>query len=164
MRKADDAIVNVFFDAVPGGALDNDDVQGSINGVLSGETRRYNVTLAELTDDSEHVRAGSSLIINIPKDFEFLGINSNTGFTIPVGYPVTFPDGSTQIKADLIGILDDDEVYVQFTAKAPIVATTKMYVMHILGTGSTDKSGPTLAIGPLAETVIQVCGSVSGCP
>jgi hypothetical protein len=164
IRKANDAIVNVFFDANPGGALDNNDVQGSILGVLSGETRKYNVTMAELTSDSENVEAGSSLIINIPKDFEFLGIDSNTGFTIPFPYPVTFPDGSTQIKADLISPLDNDELYVQFTAKAPTVPTTKMYVMHILGTGSTDGSSPKLAIGPVSETVIQVCGTIDGCP
>jgi len=104
------------------------------------------------------------LIINIPKDFKFLGIDSNVGFSIPAGYPVTFPDNSVQIKADLIGQLDNEERYVQFTAKAPTITNTTMYVMHILGTGASDKAFPKLSIGPLAETVIQVCGSVSGCP
>ena len=51
---------------------------------------------------------------------------------------------------------------VEFFAKAPTVSSTKMYVMHVLGTGSTTVS-PTYSIGPLGETVLQVCPS-SGCP
>jgi len=132
------------------------------NEVMPGEIRNYNVTLAELTNDSEHIEVGAQLIINIPKDFEFLGVVSNTGFTVPP--PTIFPDGSTQIVGTLTGILDDGSRYIEFSAKAPSEGTTKMYVMHILGTGSTDKSGPKLAIGPVAETVIQVCGVLDGCP
>ena len=161
LRKSDDAIVNAFF-STPPGSTSNSDVQGSILGVMPGEIRNYNVTLAELTNDSEHIEAGAQLIINIPKDFEFLGVVSNTGFTVPP--PTIFPDGSTQIVGTLTGILDDGSRYIEFSAKAPSEGTTKMYVMHILGTGSTDKSGPKLAIGPVAETVIQVCGVLDGCP
>ena len=162
IRKADDAIVNVFFDANPGGLLDDNDVQGSILGILPGETRQYNVTLSELTSDPEAIAAGSQLIINIPKDFEFVSVDSNVGFSVPIP-PTFFPDGSTQIVGTLLAPLDNGERYIQFTATAPTHGTTKMYVMHILGTGITSET-PTFAIGPLSQTVIQVCGVLDGCP
>jgi hypothetical protein len=160
MRQADDALVNVYF-SDPGGSTNNADIRGNIQGVMSGETRQYNVTLADFTDDPENIEAGSKLIINIPKDFTFISVDSNVGFTVPA--PVPFPDGSTQIVGTLNSALDDGGLYIQFTAKAPTVSSTKMYVFHVLGTGSTSPSLPKLSIGPLAETVIQVCPT-SGCP
>lgn len=159
MRKDNDAIVNAYF-SDPGGSTNNADIRGSILGVMSEEIKQYNVTLADLTSDSAAIEAGSDLIINIPKDFEFISIDSSAGFTVPA--PTIFPDGSAQIVGTLDNNLDNGALYIQFTAKAPSVSSTKMYVFHILGTG-TSTPDPDYSIGPVSETVVQVCPT-SGCP
>jgi hypothetical protein len=161
MRRGNDAdaLVNVYF-SDPGGSRADAAIRGSILGIQSGETRQFNVTMADFDSGPEAITAGSQLIINIPKDFSLIGNPVGFGFTIPL--PITpFPDGSTQIIGNLDANLDDGAQHIEFTLQAPTVSSTKMYVFHILGTGSTTPA-PTYAIGPLAETVVQVCPGV--CP
>ena len=57
----------------------------------------------------------------------------------------------------------DTKWYYSFTATAPDVDNTTLYVFHIFGHGKvTDKNGLELEFGPVAETVVQVCPT-SGC-
>ena len=162
MRRGNDAdaLVNVYF-SDPGGSRADADIRGSILGIMSGETRQFNVTMADFDSGPAAIVAGSQLIINVPKDFTLIGNPVGFGFTIPLPI-VPFPDGSSQIIGTLDAPnLDDDAKHIEFTLQAPTVSSTKMYVFHILGTGSTTPV-PTYAIGPLAETVVQVCPGV--CP
>jgi len=161
MRRGNDAdaLVNVYF-SDPGGSRANADIQGSILGIMSGETRQFNVTMTDFDGGPEGIAAGSQLIINVPKDFTLIGDPTGFGFTIPLPI-VPFPDGSSQIVGTLDATLNDGAKHIEFTLQAPTIASTKMYVFHILGTGSTTPT-PLFAIGPLAETVVQVCPGV--CP
>ena len=162
MRRGNDAdaLVNVYF-SDPGGSRVSADIRGSVLGIMSGETRQFNVTLADFDAGPEGISAGSQLIINIPKDFTLIGNPTGFGFTIPLPI-IPFPDGSTQIVGTLDANLNNNAKHIEFTALAPTIASTKMYVFHILGTGTTTPV-PAYAIGPLAETVVQVCPT-SGCP
>jgi len=119
-----------------------------------------------MTDDVSHgINAGTKLIINIPKEWTFNSIISSPGFD-PIPPPITYPDGSTQIVGDLSAEIDDwsDAKTITFTATAPSVSSTKMYIMHILADGTAEGSGSSeFTVGPIAETVLQVCPT-SGCP
>ena len=61
----------------------------------------------------------------------------------------------------------DDARTIQFDATAPSVSSAKMYIMYILADGTATglpAFGPgNYALGPLSESVLQVCPS-SGCP
>ena len=159
MRATDEVVANVYF-SDPGGSTNNADIRGSILGILSNQTKQFNVTMAELSSASPEIEEDAELIINIPKDWTFVSVDSSTGFT--VAPPTIYADGSTQIVGALNADMDDETKYIQFSATAPDVSSAKMYIFHILGTGETDGS-PPFSIGPIAETVVQVCAT-SGCP
>ena len=107
------------------------------------------------------------MIINIPKDWGYTigsGILSSAGFTITSEQQ--FSDGSTQIIGQLTSGIDErnDARIIKFKATAPAVASTKMYVMHILadGTATGDSPSGVFTVGPIAESVLQVCPT-TGC-
>lgn len=152
-----EAIANVYTtDAT-------NDIQGVILGVPSGAYQTFNVTMADFSEDPVAIDNTSELVINIPKEWTYDDTSVTTsGFNTPIH--TTFADGSTQVVASLSADLDNAEAWVQFSATAPPASggNAKMYVFHILGSGKTTSTDPYL-IGPIAETVVQVCPT-SGCP
>ena len=165
MKKDDDVIANVYF-SNPGSSTSNSDILGVINGVPSGSTQQFHVTMAELSTSAEAIAAGSELIINIPKEWTFVSVDANPGFNAPS--ITVFSDGSTQIVGDLTANLSNGASHISFTVNAPANTggNAKMYVFNILASGLT-VDAPVYSIGPIAETVIQVCptsGGPPGCP
>jgi len=166
MKKTDEAIANVYF-SNPGGSTTNSDIQGVIMGIQSGQTLQYNVTMAEFTTSgSQAIAQFSDLIINIPKEWDYQDDAAGFGFTIID--ETTFPDDSTQIVGELDANLSNGGQYITFSMKAPFNtgSNAKMYVFHILGSGTTINA-PIYSIGPISETIIQVCptsGGPPGCP
>jgi len=167
MNKESVAMPNVYISTVPG-STNPADILGEITGITEGTTVTFNATIADMDVDTTNViNSGSRLIINIPKDWTFNGpicLTCHNGFDTPLVQ--TFPDGSTQIIGSLSSNLSGGSgaKTIQFTATAPNISTAKMYVMYILADGTaTGTGGSNYAIGPLAETVLQVCPT-SGCP
>jgi len=165
MNKAtrEEAIVNVYMqDAASGG-----NILGVIPNVLSQQQVLFNATIAEFSDDAQAVDQVSQLIINIPKEWTYDSIFATSGFASVT--PNVFADGSTQLVGDLSANLDNSEAVIQFYATAPGntgSTNAKMYVFHVLGTGITT-GVDTYLIGPIAETVVQICpvsGGPIGCP
>jgi hypothetical protein len=169
MHTDDVALPNVFLARAPA-SVASSNVMSELTGIIEGSTVTFNATLADMSSDDDYgINADTSLIINIPKEWTFNNIVSSTGFNLsPV---VTYPDGSTQIVGFLTSSIDNhsEAKTIQFTATAPSVPKAKMYVMHILANGiATGNVGAgtgigTFAVGPIAETVLQVCPT-SGCP
>jgi len=165
MAEEEVSIANVFLSTSPGTAnLSN--IISEIRGITEGTSVTFNATIADMDDDiSNKIHQDARLVINIPKDWTFTGVTSHTGFETPIIQ--TFPDSSAQIIGKLLADLSGDSGIaktIQFTATAPNVSFTKMYVMHILADGEADGIlGNDYNIGPLAETVLQVCPT-SGCP
>ncbi len=166
MTKEKVAMPNVFLATSPGTA-NPANIIGEIRGIVEGTSVTFNASIADMEKGSGNkINSDSRLIINIPKDWTYTGTNSYTGFNTPLSEQ-TYPDGSTQIIGTLTSDLSgsgDVARTIQFTATAPNVSDAKMYVMHILadGTAKGDQS-PDYTIGPIAETVLQVCPT-SGCP
>jgi hypothetical protein len=165
MHTAEVALPNVFLARTPQ-SVASSDVMSELTGIVEGSTVLFNATIADMSsDDIYGISADTSLIINIPKEWNFGSVVSSTGFNLSP--TVTYPDGSTQIVGSLISSIDDhtEAKTIQFTATAPSVPKAKMYVMSILANGiATGNSGSgTFAVGPIAETVLQVCPT-SGCP
>ena len=167
MHSSDMAIPNVFLTDIPN-SVHPSNVLGEIRGITEGNVVTFNATIGDLSNDSEFgILSGTELIINVPKEWTFGSILDSTGFTNVS--TTTYPDGSTQVLGELISSIDthSEAQTIQFTANAPSVTSAKMYVMHILasGTASGDVSqGSTeFTVGPIAETVLQVCPT-SGCP
>ncbi len=161
-KTSAEAIVNTFMSDSVG------NIKGVIPLVQSGETKQFDVRIADYSINPTAIAANSQLIINIPKEWTFVpgSITTSTGFNSPTSQG--FPDGSTQIVGTLSSNLDNSERWIRFSATAPTISSTnaKMYVFHILGSGVTTGAGPYL-IGPLAETIVQVCppnGGPPGCP
>jgi len=167
MHSSDVAISSVFLARNPN-SVNHADMMGELRAITEGTTVLFNATLADMSDDSQYgINPGSRLIINIPKDWTFNGPICPLcydGFLPPTVF--TFSDGSTQIVGELNMLIDtqSDAKTIQFSATAPSVSKAKMYVMHILADGTaTGDSAGEFTIGPLAETVLQVCPT-SGCP
>ncbi len=81
---------------------------------------------------------------------------------------MTYPHGSTQIVGTQKSGIDerDEAKKIKFYATAPAdVTNAKMYVMYILadGTATGDSPSGVFTVGPIAETVLQVCPT-TGCP
>ncbi len=165
MAEEEVSIPNVFLSTSPGTAnLSN--LISEIRGITEGTSVTFNATIADMDDDiSNKIHEDARLIINVPKDWTYTGVTSHAGFETPTIQ--TFPDGSSQIIGKLLAALSGDSGIaktIQFTATAPNVSFAKMYVMYILADGEADGSlGGDYTIGPLAETVLQVCPT-SGCP
>jgi hypothetical protein len=165
MHTNEVALPNVFLARSPE-SVASSNVMSELTGIVEGSTVTFNATLADMSSDSVYgISNGTSLIINIPKEWTFQNVISTNGFTLSP--PVTYPDGSTQIVGTLISSIDDhtEAKTIQFTATAPSVPKAKMYVMSILANGiaTGNSASGVFAVGPIAETVLQVCPT-SGCP
>jgi len=166
MHSKNTAMPNVFLSKVDSQttAANNGNILGNITKITEGTSVAFNATLVDMSEDTWGINAGTKLIINIPRDWIYSGVSSSVGFTITS--EVTYPDGSTQIVGTLnTGIDERNEARViKFYATAPAVASTKMYVMHILadGTATGDSPSGVFTVGPIAETVLQVCPT-TGC-
>jgi len=159
------AIPNVYL-SVNEGSTSGADILTFIDQIDPGELVTFKTVIADMTPfNTYQINDDTKLIINIPRDWTFGSIVSSNGFDTPV-YQV-FPDGSSQITGELSSgnpiTGNNDAETIVFTAIAPTDLNTKLYVMHILAAGTATGDGGTHAVGPIAETVLQVCGT-TGCP
>jgi hypothetical protein len=163
MRNGDEAIGNVYLTdtTVEATALQAGHVFGHITGVQSGSQFTMHVAMSELGKNTAGLKAGSKLIINVPKGFaitsqdllSWSGFNNNPTLT-------TYPDGSTQIIATLSGHLgtsgSSEEVKIlKFQMRAPTVTEKKIYIFFTLLHGETT-SASALSAGPIGEFPVQV--------
>ncbi len=149
------ALVNVYLTKIPGSTADIN-ILTNVTGIKSGNVIKLNATLADFdTGVSQYIDAGSTLIVNIPKGWTSPTVLNAPGFTIlPIS---TYSDGSSQI----IGILNNPLTgaggtaqTIEFQVTAPSVTSTQLYVMYILGEGTTTLND--MAMGPLSEVLLQV--------
>ena len=149
-------MVNTFSSKVIG-SLSTANMIGVMN-VTQGQQIKVNATIANFVS-GVNVDAGSRLVVDIPQDFSSVTVTSSTGFNACV--PTPFSDGSTQIAcsltAALTGTAPNDARTIQFTAIAPAVDVTKLYVLYLLADGTSE--GNTFAIGPVGEMIIRVTTS-----
>ena len=148
---------NVFLTDVPG-STSSASILSSLNGIPSGSVVKLNATLTDFDTNITRVIQGtdSRLIINIPKGWTSPSIINAPGFTID---PISnFGDGSSQIvgilNSDITGPTDTQTIEFQVTA--PDVTSTQLYVMYILADGISNSGNGDVAVGPLAEVVLQV--------
>jgi len=166
MHSDDVAMPNVYLSRTIGSMADAN-IMTNINGIPGGNSVLLNATIADMDlDPAYKIFADSRLIINVPQEWAVPVVQSSTGFDAVI--VETFPDNSYQIRGNLTSNLDGTGGIartIQFTTVAPVVQDPKMYIFHILADGTADgKAGPPqFNIGPLAETVLQVCPS-GGCP
>jgi len=167
MHSNNVAMPNVFLSKVssPGTAANSANMLGNITRITEGSNVVFNATLVDMGDDITYgINAGTKLIINLPRGWTFSHVASSVGFNL---LPVqTFADGSTQIIGELTSGIDKQSQarIIKFHATAPAVTSTKMYIMHILADGVATGDSPSgeLTVGPIAETVLQVCPT-TGC-
>jgi hypothetical protein len=152
-------MVNVFLSSALADKSPNN-VVGVVN-VQSGQPVTVRASIANYIP-STTVDPNAALIIDIPKVFTNVNVVSATGFDNPC-VPASFlPDGGWQIRCSPTanslnnpGTTAGTNVRtIQFTMTAPIVTTTKEYLLYILGDGTTD--GGTFTLGPVSENVIRV--------
>ncbi|MEX0863154.1 hypothetical protein [Nitrosopumilus sp.] len=148
---------NVFLTDEPG-SIASANILSSLNGIPSGSIVKLNATLTDFDTTVTRVIQGidSRLIVNIPKGWTNPSIINAPGFTMdPIA---TFADGSSQIvgvlNSDITGPADTQTIELQVTA--PDVTSTQLYVMYILADGISNSGNGDVAVGPLAEVVLQV--------
>jgi len=156
MRASGSSMVNVYLSDVYPGSLGDNDIISTITGIPSGTPVVFNATLAEFETgghkiEDENPPGKATLIVNIPKGWTNVVVTDFTGFDNVVYNP--FTDGSSQLVGKVSAELISGAESFQFSATAPTVSNTRIYVMYMLANGETD-SGWNL--GPLAEVVLQV--------
>jgi len=174
--KEETAIPNVSLTVNPNSFTDSDIVT-FVPDVVAGSVVTFTATLADLVPDSTYyINDDGTVIVNIPREWIIdpaTTIVSNVGFQTPVVQQ--FSDGSSQISAQLLPgntiVGTSDAESIVFTATAPSSENTKLYIMHILADGTVHADDPDagdydIAMGPIAETVLQVCGTapIDPCP
>ena len=168
MRSGNTPIPNVFLSD---NLEDRTSFHGTKNsGLMELQQATLRVSLADMdTADSTYIKTGAKLIINVPRDWTNVSIDSATGFdgdTNPdplVDSRVTpLGDGSTQIigitNVNIGGplVTDKDALTIQFKATPPeneICGQNRPYIMYVLADGQTDTNFP---IGPLNEIALVV--------
>lgn len=153
--KDNTAIVQVYQSSTSAGS----DQRYAIRGILKGTTHNYNVTIHNTGDREILASPIPRLLIYIPPGFKNLN-----NVTEPTGMDaerfVTLDDGTVQIPVKLTTALltNTKRTYV-FTATAPDITDTTMYLFNILATGTAEDAAANevVIIGPFAETIVQVC-------
>lgn len=156
--RTSSSIANVYLSKVVD-STSATDIIANKTGILPGSTQTFNVVLADLESNTANkISAGSRLIINVPRGWSEVTVTGNTGFLTPTFQ--SFPDGSSQIvaqlAADLTGGAGSAAKTITFTAKAPPITDTRMYVMYVLADGYVNGN---IVMGPLAEVVLRVSPS-----
>jgi hypothetical protein len=154
MKNTATSLPNVYLTKVPE-SMSSSNIISNMTNIKAGNIVKFNATIADFDTGSTNViSSGSRLIINIPKGWTDVNIVSYTGFSTPAYQ--SFPDTSSQIMGVLSGDITGGGGIartIQFTANAPPISDTQLYVMFILADGDVNNSFP---IGPLAEIVLQV--------
>lgn len=154
MKNTGASIPNVYLAKMPE-SVNSANILSNMTHIKAGTTVKFNATIADFdTNTANVISAGSRLIINIPKGWTNVNILSSNGFAPPSLQ--SFADTSSQIMGILSNDIDGTTVTsrtIQFTATAPPIPDTQMYVMYILADGDVNNAFP---IGPLAEIVLQV--------
>jgi len=136
-----------------------------VSGVTENVSRTYYVSVENTAtnDNGAEIMANSIILINIPPGFTNITNGTSSSQLDPQSFK-GFNDGSTQIPVKLnAAVGPSTKYYYSFSATAPDVDSTTLYVFHILGYGKViDDDTDELEFGPVAQTVVQVCPS-SGC-
>jgi len=84
MHSKNTAMPNVFLSKVDSQttAATNGNILGNITKITEGTSVAFNATLVDMSEDTWGINAGTKLIINIPRDWIYGGISTNSGFTI----------------------------------------------------------------------------------
>lgn len=146
------AIPGVYLSKVAGSTNPND-IMGNKTGIRPSEAVTFNAVFADFdSETSDVIQANSRLIINVPRGWTGVNIVSANGFNTSTQ---SYPDGSTQIvgvlQAPITG--NGDAKTITFTATAPPITETKMYIMYVLADGLVTND---FSLGPLAEIVLRV--------
>jgi len=156
MSGATASIANVYLSDAEN-SRDNANIKTSRIGILPDNLETFNIVFADMDNDATTTISDlSRLIINMPKEWADVQVLSSIGFDAPT--KTTFGDGSTQIDAKLSSLIGDginDARTITFEARAPDVTRDELYVMYVLGQGTT-LSPVGFSVGPLAEIVLQV--------
>ena len=159
MDNQGSSIANVYLSTIPDSTA-TANIYSNKAGILAGTSQTFNVVLADFdTDATNKIDAGSRVIINVPKGWTDVNVQSTTGFSTS---QQNFPDSSTQIVgqllSDLTGVGGIGKT-ITFSATSPCVGNIQMFVMYILADGKINND---FSIGPLAEIVLQVVPN-AGC-
>ena len=155
--KKDTAIVNVY---------QSDDNLGQtkkyfLSGVQELSTQSFSIIISN--SGSESINIGSYMIINVPSGFSDITSGTYTN-RLALESITSLPDDSSQIKVKVIDEIDGGALEgYSFSAKAPDVTNTTLYLFSIFATGTANVSqGAQIPLGAVGETIVQVC-PISGC-
>jgi len=162
MDGTDDSLINVYLSTVDNGT-DYSEIKSTRIGMLEGSTQFFKIVLADMDGRAGTFinPADSHLIINVPKGWKNVQLVDNHGGFVKSPPPSVIQwaaDGSWQIIGTLapgntVGDTVNDAVTLEFSAEAPDVTGSQMYVMYVLANGLTDNG---FSVGPLAEIILQV--------
>jgi len=159
MNGVQDSLVNVYLSKVINSTT-NANINSTRVNIQEASLQFFNIVLADMDGAAgTFIEPGAHLIINVPKDWDMVSLVSYGGF-VKTPPPVVTPwaDGSWQIigttsPTNNLGNGVNNAATIRFSAYAPDVTGSQMYVMYVLADGSTDAGS---AIGPLAEILLQV--------
>ncbi|WP_415280583.1 hypothetical protein [Candidatus Nitrososphaera sp. FF02] len=158
-QKPDGPMINVYLTdtTTESTALQDSHIFAHKNSLPSNTQVTLQVAVADLdTSSGTYLKSGGKLIINIPKGFADVALDSYTGFS---GTPtlMSYSDTSTQIVATLASDLGDvsakEARVLSFTATAPTVPASRIFIMHLLADGETDTN---FSVGAFAQIPLQV--------
>jgi len=152
MAEADSVLASVFLSSVKDStALAN--IHINKTGLLAQVPVTFYATLADLdTDVAWKIEDDSRIIINVPRDWSGITYPADPNFIISESTYL----GQTQIVGKLTVDIKSGGKSLEFTAIPPCVEDPTMYVMYILADGKAESGPIKMAIGPLAEIILQV--------
>jgi archaellum component FlaF (FlaF/FlaG flagellin family) len=161
------SLANVYMtDSIDAGEVVQDShILGNVSNLEPGVTRRFNVTVADLdASSSTYIDDGTKLIINVPRGFTGVTVQSYTGFNLPQVVP--YGDGTTQIIATLSQDVGDqgskEGKTISFDAVPPIPdpVAQRIYILYALLDGTADSTGVNgatdFSVGAIAEMALVV--------
>ena len=153
MVNNDSALVNVFLSSVKDSTAVGD-IMINQTGILAQVPVTFYATIADFTSEPDYrIDSSSRIIINVPRDWLFVTYPDDDDFIISDTQFL----GQTQIIGELNVNIDNSGKSLEFTATPPCVENPTMYVMYILADGVVSDVGvPQVAVGPLAEIILQV--------
>jgi hypothetical protein len=162
MRNGGASLGNVYLTntAVEANAVQTANMLGNLSGFQSSQQKLVHVALADLdTVSTTAIKAGTTLIVNVPIGFTGVTLNSWTGFNNTPTVS-TNADGSTRIVATLSANLGTASGSAQakvlsFNVTAPEVSENTVFVMHVMSDGETTDATP-FSVNPFGGFALLV--------